>query len=142
MIDTKEFQSILKLVHVAIDEACPPGVDVERTEVAKSLKDALIHSNEFTFRKRVDLLLQRISEQHRMELVGDAEISDRTLRQTRNYFTHLGTKKKGNVLTGTSELFLFNQKLHALLRILMLIYVGLPEDQVFEPVLRQASKWK
>jgi hypothetical protein len=132
----------LKLVHAAIDDACPPGIDVARTEVAKSLKDALIHSNDFTFRKRVNLLLHRISEQHRKDLVGDAEIFDMTLRQTRNYFTHLGTKKKGHVLTGTSELFLFNQKVHAVLRILMLIYVGLPENQVFEPVLRQASKWK
>jgi len=39
------------------------------------------------------------------------------------------------------ELFLFNQKLHAFLRLLTLVYVGFPEDVVFEPVRYQSKKW-
>jgi hypothetical protein len=64
------------------------------------------------------------------------------LRQTRNYFTHLGIKKQSRVLTKAAELFLFNQKLHAFLRLLMLLYLGFPERDILEPVLYQSRKWR
>ena len=44
-------------------------------------------------------------------------------------------------MTEAAELFLFNQKLHAFLRLLMLLYLGFPEEDIFEPVLYQSRKW-
>ena len=65
-----------------------------------------------------------------------------TLRQTRNDFTHPGINKKSKVLASPKDIFLFNQKLHALLRLLLLVHIGLPANLVFEQVFRQATKWQ
>jgi hypothetical protein len=46
------------------------------------------------------------------------------------------------VLTRASELFNFNQRLHALLRLLMLMRLGFPEEKVFEPIFQQSRQWK
>jgi hypothetical protein len=75
------------------------------------------------------------------KLIGDPIVFERTLRQTRNHFTHPGIPKKRNVLTDAKEIFLFNQKLHALLRLLMLKNIGFSEKAVFDPILQQSRRW-
>ena len=131
--DAESFKSILGAIYAAIQSA--------GSAIRKRLEDSVVHANEPDFRFRIMALLSRISEDHRKKLLGDVEEFEKNLRQTRNYFTHVGTKKKKNVLTETSELFLFSQKLHALLRLLILIHIGLPENEVFEPVLHQARRY-
>ena len=99
-------------------------------------------ATDMSFAARTKALLGSISYQHQKALIGDdVEQFVVTVRDTRNYFTHVGDKKKPTVVTAMSDLFLLSQKLHALLRLLMLIHIGLPEDQVFEPVLHQSKKW-
>jgi hypothetical protein len=46
------------------------------------------------------------------------------------------------VLTEAADLFLFNQKLHAFLRLLMLLYLGFPEEEVCRPVQYQSRRWR
>jgi hypothetical protein len=87
-------------------------------------------------------LISRIRTDHAETLLGEVSLFERTLRQTRNFLTHPGIKRQAEVLTGTKELFLFNQKLHAFLRLLVLLNLGVSEDVAFEPVLYQSRKWK
>ena len=84
----------------------------------------------------------RLDEDHRQTLLGNPNEFEQILRQTRNYFTHPGIKKQTKVLTDRNELFLFNQKMHALLRLLVLMQLGLPEDTGFGPTYRQSMKWQ
>jgi ApeA N-terminal domain 1 len=110
--------------------------------LAGRLEDSIRFANEPSFKNRIEMLIGRIKKEHSEALLGDVTVFNQTLRQTRNFFTHLGTKKGSKVLTGFKELFLFNQKLHALLRFLMLLGIGFPEDLVFEHVLYQSRKWR
>lgn len=62
--------------------------------------------------------------------------------QTRNYFTYLGIRKGTAVIDDGGELFLLNQRLHAFLRCVMLIDLGIPESALKEPILYQSTRWK
>jgi hypothetical protein len=86
--------------------------------------------------------MAKLSESARKRILRDPEEFERTLRQTRNFFTHPGTKKKGKVLDGAKEIFLFNQRMHAMLRLLILLHVGFSEGQVLDPVFQQLNKWR
>jgi hypothetical protein len=63
------------------------------------------------------------------------------LIQTRNFLTHLGGPKKSEVVEEPKELFLLNQRLQAFLRCVMLIDLGISEDELREPILYQAHRW-
>jgi Apea-like HEPN len=75
-------------------------------------------------------------------VLGDINEFEQTLRQTRNHLTHPGIPKKSKVVTDGKGLFLFNQKMHALLRLLMLVHVRFPEEKVFRAVHDQSRKWR
>jgi hypothetical protein len=141
--EPEEFGSLEGLVYGTIRRSAL-FVETEFLSLAQALESfhRVSSGTDVNFANRIKALLASISDQHRKQLIGDdSQQFVNTLRDTRNYFTHVGGKKKAGVLRGMSELFLFSQKLHALLRLLMLIHIGLPEDQVFEPVLRQSRKW-
>src|SRR5205085_8696935 len=97
--------------------------------------------NDKSFRVRIEELLGRVSHEMLKMLLGDAELFESTLRQTRNYFTHVGLPEKKHVLTDAGQIFLFNQKLHALLRLLLLIQIGFSESEVSGPIHAQANLW-
>lgn len=39
------------------------------------------------------------------------------------------------------EIFLFNQKLHVLLRFLLLKSIGFPEEGIFDQIFQQSRRW-
>jgi hypothetical protein len=82
-----------------------------------------------------------VTEAHLRAIAGDPIVFAEMLKDTRNHFTHPGIKKKESVLTDIRELFLFNHKMRAVLRFLMLVNLGLSEDIVFPAVSYQARKW-
>jgi ApeA N-terminal domain 1 len=129
------FAEVLKLLRDEIKITCG------ESDLATRLNESIEHANEPNFRRRIESLLSRLSGDACQKLLGNPQDFERTLRQTRNYSTHIGIRKNANVLTGGREVFLFNQKLHALLRLLMLMHVGFKEDQVFDPVYLQSKKW-
>lgn len=109
--------------------------------IAERFVESIQFANEPKFQTRIQSLLARIDPNRLRKLIGDPVEFERTLRQTRNYFTHPGTKKKGSVLTQPRELFLFNQKLHVVLRLLMLKSIGFPEEAVFDQVFQQSRRY-
>ena len=104
-------------------------------------KEATNFLNDPTFKTRIQSLLAGIDPERLKTLVGDPVAFEQTLRQTRNYLTHPGTEKKGKVLTDSKELFLFNQKLDVLLRLLMLKTMGFAEEAIFDQMFQQSRRY-
>lgn len=109
--------------------------------IAERCEEAIKFANEPTSQARIQSLLASIDPERLKKLIGDPVAFEQTLRQTRNYLTHPGIKKKGRVLTDTKDMFLFNQKLHVLLRLLMLKTMGFSEEAVFEQMFQQARRY-
>lgn len=129
------FKQVFKTLCELISKECG------QSPISKRLVDSIRHANEPSFQNRIESVLSRITKDRAVRLLGDLTVFEQTLRQTRNHFTHPGISKKAKVLTGSKELFLFNQKLHSLLRLLMLIRLGFSEESVFEPIYRQSRQW-
>jgi hypothetical protein len=136
MVERSLFQRIYTALEQRIRTICGDP------SLAARFEDAIRYANEPSFRNRMDSLLSRVGTDHAKTLLGDLSVFERTLRQTRNFLTHPGIRRQSQVLTGTKDLFLFNQKLHALLRLLVLLNLGVSEDIAFEPVRYQSQKWK
>jgi ApeA N-terminal domain 1 len=133
--DSAIFKSFLKLICRFIGEICGDS-PLESRFLA-----AIRYANEPTFRTRIESLLGRINHASLSKLVGDPVTFEQTLRETRNYFTHPGIRKQKHVLTDGKGLFLFNQKLHVLLRLLILKNLGFPEEVVFDQAFQQLHRW-
>jgi hypothetical protein len=129
------FRQILKSLCGLISKECGSS------PIARRFLDSIRHANEPDLKTRIESLLSRITSEHAVKLLGDVTVFEQTLRQTRNHFTHAGIRRKSRVITRASELFIFNQRLHALLRLLMLMRVGFSEEKVFEPIYRQSRQW-
>lgn len=135
VVESPVFRQILKSLCQFISKTCG------ESPLANRLLDGIRHANEPTFQTRVQALLAQIDQERLKKLVGDSAEFERTLRQTRNQFTHPGIHKRANVLTDAKEIFLFNQKLHVLLRLLLLKSIGFPEESVFEQIFQQSRRW-
>jgi hypothetical protein len=95
---------------------------------------------------KVDQLIQQtydlISPDLAHKLVGDRSGFIRKVIQTRDYYTHLGNPKGTAAAKSTKELFLLNKRLHAFLRCVMLLDLGISEEHLREPILYQATRWR
>jgi hypothetical protein len=136
MVERSLFKRICAALEQSIRTIC------NDPSLAGRLEDAIRYANEPSFRNRIDSLLSRVRTDHAETLLGDLPVFERTLRQTRNFLTHPGIRRQPEVLTDTKQLFLFNQKLHAFLRLLLLLNLGVSEVVAFEPVRYQSQKWK
>jgi len=95
---------------------------------------------------KVDQLIQQtydlISPDLAHKLVGDRAGFTKKVIQTRDHYTHLGNPKGTSAAKSTKELFLLNKRLHAFLRCVMLLDLGISEDHLREPILYQATRWR
>lgn len=112
------------------------------SDIAKRCEDALSHTNETAYAQKVGQAYDLLSVEFSNQLLGNRADFVRKVVQTRNYFTHLGGHKGGAVIDGGKTLSLFNYRLHAFLRCVMLLDLGIPEQQLREPILHQATKWR
>lgn len=112
------------------------------TEIAKRCNDALNFANEASYGYRLGQTYDLLSPEFAEKLLGERGSFIKKVVRTRNYFTHLGSRKQTSVVDGGSDLFLLNQQLHAFLRSVMLIDLGIPENELREPILYQGKRWK
>lgn len=133
--DPDIFKRALKQLCKLISDTCGTSA------IGARLLDSIRHANEPSFQIRVQSLLSRINPERATKLLSDLAVFEQSLRQTRNHFTHPGIRKKSKVIIKAKELFLFNQRLHALLRLLMLLHLGFSEEKVFEPIYQQSRQW-
>lgn len=146
MTTPEDFRPVENLVYGVIRNT-PLFVETEFLSLAQAVESfhRLTDTNaavQQIFRDRMDSLLSRIRTDHAETLLGDLPVFERTLRHTRNFLTHPGIRRQPEVLTDTKQLFLFNQKLKAFLRLLLLLNLGVSEDVAFEPVRYQSQQWE
>jgi hypothetical protein len=110
-------------------------------EIAKRCSDALATANEPSYSRRIEQAYSLLSADFALKLLGERSQFVRTVVQTRNYFTHLGIKKGKAVVDDVEGLFLLNRRLHAFLRCIMLLDLGIPEELLQKPILHQISGW-
>jgi hypothetical protein len=135
LIETSQFVPIRQTIAATVDTCCTG-------QIAARIKDSISFANELSFQNRLDELFARLPPPYADKLLGDSQEFGQALRQTRNYLTHPGTKPGSKVITDATGLFLMNQKLHALIRFLVLTHLGFPAEIVFEPIYYQSRQWK
>jgi len=135
VVEPTVFKHVLKALCHLIDQTCGDS------PLATRFLDGVRYANEPTFHTRMQSLLSRVNGEALNKLIGDPVVFERTLRQTRNHFTHAGIPKKKDVITDGKQLFFFNQKLHVLLRLLMLKSIGFSDDAVFDQMFQQSRRY-
>ncbi len=114
-------------------------------DIAKRICTSMSHANDPTFALRLTELCSRISSSllSRMGIFPEQFVSD--VVTNRNYYTHAGSSarigKKSKPISET-QLFFLNQKMRALLRGVILLHLGIPEDQISELIVREATRWR
>jgi hypothetical protein len=94
-----------------------------------------------TFASGIEQTYDLLTLDFAKKLLGDRDTFVRKVVQTRNYFTHLGSPKKADVVDD-GKLFFVNERLHAFIRCVMLLDLGIPESALQDPIFYQATRWK
>lgn len=110
--------------------------------VAKRCAELLINANEPSYGVRLGQICDLLTPELAVRLVGDRANFIRRVVQTRNFYTHLGSRGGTSAVTDAGELFLLNRRISALIRCVMLLEFGLDEEEVGEGVVYQANRWK
>jgi hypothetical protein len=134
--DSSTFKAVRRILIKVIDRCCQDGALKQR------LRESLEHANDISFGNRMIDLFSRVSPENLHALIGNSLEFEKQVKSTRNYLTHIGGPPTKTVLTDVSDIFGANQKLHGLLRLLVFLELGISEYTAFEPVNRQAQKWK
>jgi hypothetical protein len=102
------------------------------------------HANDPTFASRLTELCGRISSLTLQKMKIEPAEFVANVVTTRNFYTHAGgrpeERRKKKLVNGT-ELFLLNQKMRSLLRGVLLLRLGIPEEQISAALVREATRW-
>jgi len=112
---------------------------------ASRLCAAMAYANDPTFNSRLENLCSRLSGSLLSQMGIDPPIFVPIVVATRNFYTHAGNKlssRKRIPPVSGSAMFFLNQKLRALLRAVLLLHIGLPEEQIAALVTREATRWR
>jgi hypothetical protein len=135
LIPKAEFQKGLTKLKEALAEIWGDS------EITRRCSDVLNSGNEPSYGHRIGQTYDLLSKDFAVSLLGERSKFVRKVVQTRNYFTHLGIRKGSAVVDDGNELFSLNQRLHAFLRCVMVIELGISEDALKEPISYQATRW-
>lgn len=119
-------------------------VETEFLSLAQALEgfNRLQGVSDKTFRRRLEEIYDMLTLDLALKLVGKKDDFVRQVVSTRNFFTHLGEKPNDSVLQTGGALFELNQRLHALLRCVMLIQLGIDESSLRDPILYQSKRYE
>jgi hypothetical protein len=135
--DRATLRRVRKAIHAALQaENIDPALK-------RRVCESMMHANDPTLAVRLTKLCQSLSAETLTRMGIDPATFVSNVVVTRNFYTHAGSgarKSKKAPLQG-KDMFLLNQKMRALLRGAMLIHLGLPEAQMADVLVRQATKW-
>jgi hypothetical protein len=94
------------------------------------------------FRQRLEETYDLLSPDFALSLLGTRQDFAEAVVSTRNFYTHVGITAKTSVVQDGGELFDLNQRLHALIRCVMLLQLGIDESVLREPIRYQATRWR
>jgi len=127
-VSTDEYEKIKTSVSACI----PPDA---ATKIRGKLQGMMEWGNEFSLKDRLRELFETHDAQMLLDLSGQIDIKEfvRLLCDTRNYLTHYkGYKPK--VIDSIHEMYNLNQRMRAILVLMILKYLGIPEVAVFLPL--------
>jgi len=113
----------------ALVNAIPSVTD---SKLAEKIKSMLSWGNEYSLRDRLQQLLESLDEESRSPLIDWAEPAAfvRTVAQVRNYLTHYKNSAKPAAIDSLLAMYNINQRLRALLTVLLLKHLGADEKVV------------
>jgi hypothetical protein len=128
-IPKNEYSDIKKVLMDAIP------VDIDQ-KLSEKLGSMLQFGNELSLKRRLEYLFAGIRRDHLDNLSGTDDCPQfiRSLAGIRNYLTHYSGKKPP-ILESPVEMYNLNRRVTALLLVLLLKYLGVPEDLVYLPVV-------
>lgn len=127
-----EFQEVVRVLNGLIGFFFPA-----EPEVRERLRESIAYAYEPKFRTRLEEVTRGLTPSTAAAMLGEVGNFISNVLDTRNFFTHPGIEKKATTVTEPRRLFELNQKLHALSRLLILTYIGFPEDAVSGAVINQ-----
>ncbi|WP_158824122.1 HEPN domain-containing protein [Granulicella sp. S156] len=113
--------------------------------LASRLCESMAHANDPTFASRLIALCSRLSDFILMQLTIDPPAFAAEVAATRNFLTHAGNKvspRRRRTPVEGAAIFFLNQKLRALLRGVLLLDLGLPEEQIASLIVREGTRWR
>jgi hypothetical protein len=125
----KSYESIRKVLCTAI----PAGLEPDFQE---RLKAAIKYGYQYSLRTRLKALFGKLSTRT-IEAVVRTKATDfiNLVISVRNYLTHFDDAEKPSIVKDAQGMYNLNQKLRALLIILLLTFLGVPEDKVTDGVV-------
>jgi hypothetical protein len=112
--------------------------------LAERICTSMSYVNDPTFGSRLTRLCERFSDPllHRMGIDLEQFVADVVV--TRNSYTHAGTgtrRGRRRPPVAGSDIFFLNQKMRSLLRGVLLLHLGIPEEQISDLLVREATRW-
>jgi len=104
----------------------------------KSLKNRLRFANEFSLRRKLRDLVDRVWDDCLCHFLGDRVQFIDTVVNTRNYLTHYATELQEKAIRGV-ELHGLNERLRLILLTLLLTEIGMELDHIGELIRNQSS---
>jgi ApeA N-terminal domain 1 len=122
-------------LEAALKAAVPTGIpDPLRQRISDSIK----YANEYSLRKRIKEVLQGLAPATiQMLKLSDAAAGADLLVKTRNYLTHFDERSKTGLVDDIVAMHYMNERLTALLFILILKRLGLAEDTAAKGILKR-----
>lgn len=121
-------QAEYETVKKALGDAIPSGLSSAHKD---ALRSRIRYGNQISLRKRLDALVETLSDQIRINILGAKGEIPRKWIDTRNYYTHWDEELCTNVLDD-QELYNANVRMRHLLRVLYLDLVGIPQTAILK----------
>src|SRR6266446_4862871 len=114
-----------------VELSCANPTRKRVADATRSLKPARLR-----LRTRLRVLLEKLTNRTKQAVLREKARSfiDLTLR-VRNYLTHFDESEKPSIVDDAHGMYNLNQRLRALLIVLLLTYLGVPEDKVRDGVV-------
>ena len=139
VIDRTSFRQVRRKMMAFLDEQ----------NISAQLKEricaSMSHVNDPSFASRLSELCGHLSKTLLEKMGIDTEQFISTVVSTRNFYTHAGgparARQRRSSLS-SRELFFLSQKMRCVLRGALLLYLGIPEKQFSDLLIRDATRWK
>ncbi|HEY1902190.1 MAG TPA: HEPN domain-containing protein [Terracidiphilus sp.] len=110
-------------------------------DLSARILSAIEFADEPSFAARLRNLCERVENELLIKMNISRKVFIREIVDTRNLYTHAGSDTR-KPPTGLADLFLLNQKMKALLRGVLLLHLGLTQEQISGLVIREATRWQ
>ena len=130
-VSASEFDPVKDVLNAAV----PPDVSAD---LKKKLSDSLEYANEYSLRKRLKELLRGL-DPSTIEMLKIQDIAGTTdvIVRTRNYLTHFNENQKTTIADDVVGLHFVNERLTALLFVLILKRLGIGEGAAARGALKR-----